>query len=82
MWIELPKLNAMILDPSACCLSFPVDHTRVVLNDPNEPGSDYINANIIMVNSAATVKEKLTPPTGTRPNLHIFKHFMHDNVSP
>uniref|UniRef100_A0AAQ5Z829 protein-tyrosine-phosphatase n=1 Tax=Amphiprion ocellaris TaxID=80972 RepID=A0AAQ5Z829_AMPOC len=28
----------------------PFDHTRVVLNDgdPNEPGSDYINANIIM----------------------------------
>ncbi|TKS84973.1 Tyrosine-protein phosphatase non-receptor type 11 [Collichthys lucidus] len=32
----------------------PFDHTRVVLNDrdPNEPGSDYINANIIMVVSA------------------------------
>lgn len=29
----------------------PVDHTRVVLHDgdPNEPVSDYINANIIMV---------------------------------
>uniref|UniRef100_A0A8C9TMG1 protein-tyrosine-phosphatase n=1 Tax=Scleropages formosus TaxID=113540 RepID=A0A8C9TMG1_SCLFO len=29
----------------------PFDHTRVVLRDgdPNEPGSDYINANIIMV---------------------------------
>lgn len=36
---------------------FPVDHTRVVLNDrdPNEPGSDYINANIIMVVSAVMV---------------------------
>lgn len=33
----------------ACIL--PVDHTRVVLHDgdPNEPVSDYINANIIMV---------------------------------
>ncbi|KAK5852230.1 hypothetical protein PBY51_023716 [Eleginops maclovinus] len=32
----------------------PFDHTRVVLNDrdPSEPGSDYINANIIMVVSA------------------------------
>ncbi|GAB5579060.1 tyrosine-protein phosphatase non-receptor type 11 isoform X1 [Prionailurus iriomotensis] len=30
--------------------SYPVDHTRVVLHDgdPNEPVSDYINANIIM----------------------------------
>lgn len=67
----------MTLNPSVCCLSFPVDHTRVVLNDrdPNEPGSDYINANIIMVNSAATVKEKLTPPSGTRPNSHIFIYF-------
>ncbi|XP_075966843.1 tyrosine-protein phosphatase non-receptor type 11 isoform X3 [Anarhichas minor] len=32
----------------------PFDHTRVVLNDrePSEPGSDYINANIILVVSA------------------------------
>lgn len=32
-------------------LFLPVDHTRVVLHDgdPNEPVSDYINANIIMV---------------------------------
>lgn len=37
-----------------CGLFLPVDHTRVVLHDgdPNEPVSDYINANIIMVNLA------------------------------
>lgn len=36
---------------------FAVDHTRVVLNDgdQNELGSDYINANIIMVVSAIMV---------------------------
>lgn len=35
-------------------LFLPVDHTRVVLHDgdPNEPVSDYINANIIMVSLA------------------------------
>lgn len=37
---------------------FAVDHTRVVLNDgdPNEPGSDYINANIIMVSLPLAVR--------------------------
>ncbi|KAA8584281.1 hypothetical protein FQN60_008066, partial [Etheostoma spectabile] len=36
----------------------PFDHTRVVLNDrdPNEPGSDYINANLIEVASAVVSK--------------------------
>uniref|UniRef100_A0A3P9IWC7 protein-tyrosine-phosphatase n=1 Tax=Oryzias latipes TaxID=8090 RepID=A0A3P9IWC7_ORYLA len=36
----------------------PFDHTRVVLNDgdPNEPGSDYINANIIMVSLPLAVR--------------------------
>uniref|UniRef100_A0A3P9MHF7 protein-tyrosine-phosphatase n=1 Tax=Oryzias latipes TaxID=8090 RepID=A0A3P9MHF7_ORYLA len=36
----------------------PFDHTRVVLNDgdPNEPGSDYINANIIMVSLPPAVR--------------------------
>ncbi|KAG7233491.1 hypothetical protein INR49_006950 [Caranx melampygus] len=39
----------------------PFDHTRVVLNDGdlNEPGSDYINANIIMV--VSTVMPELDP---------------------
>lgn len=38
-------------DFTSSVILFLVDHTRVVLNDGdmNEPGSDYINANIIMV---------------------------------
>lgn len=38
-------------DFTSYVILFLVDHTRVVLNDgdTNEPGSDYINANIIMV---------------------------------
>lgn len=67
----------MRTEPSVRHLSLPVDHTRVVLNDrdPNEPGSDYINANIIMVNSAATVREKLNVPTRTFPI-----HSLHDSA--
>ena len=36
---------------SICCVLLTVDATRLVLHDgdPNVPGSDYINANIIMV---------------------------------
>lgn len=66
----------MRTEPSVRRLSFPVDHTRVVLNDrdPNEPGSDYINANIIMVNSAATVRGK-TYPTRT-----FSTYSLHDNA--
>lgn len=51
-------LNRFVLKRSEyfgdCRLFLPVDHTRVVLHDgdPNEPVSDYINANIIMVNLA------------------------------
>uniref|UniRef100_A0A669CC78 Tyrosine-protein phosphatase non-receptor type n=1 Tax=Oreochromis niloticus TaxID=8128 RepID=A0A669CC78_ORENI len=38
----------------------PFDHTRVVLKDgdPDEPGSDYINANIIMVCNQGTKVKK------------------------
>jgi hypothetical protein len=50
-------VEAKLLCAEAACLHncgvfLPVDHTRVVLHDgdPNEPVSDYINANIIMVN--------------------------------
>lgn len=43
MWSQCKCLTSMCV--------FAVDHTRVVLHDgdPNEPVSDYINANIIMV---------------------------------
>lgn len=53
--------------PKGLLFLFSVDHTRVVLNDgdPNEPGSDYINANIIMVVSAAMVNSLL--PQRTHP---------------
>lgn len=51
---------------------FAVDHTRVVLNDrdPNEPGSDYINANIIMVVSAVMVNS-LLPQSHTHTHTFI-----------
>jgi len=49
------KNSCMLTIVGCSCLTYkytlPVDHTRVVLHDgdPNEPVSDYINANIIMV---------------------------------
>lgn len=58
-------------------LLFAVDHTRVVLNDrdPNEPGSDYINANIIMVVSAVMVNS-LHPQGYTHMRKHMHTHIM------
>ena len=50
IWPDLSWRGLSTLWPWSLLL--PVDHTRVVLHDgdPNEPVSDYINANIIMVN--------------------------------
>lgn len=52
IWTDLPWEVWVLL--WLCSRFLPVDHTRVVLHDgdPNEPVSDYINANIIMVNLA------------------------------
>lgn len=49
-----------------------VDHTRVVLNDgdASEAGSDYINANIIMVVSAVSIESLYSP------GLHIHSLFV------
>lgn len=53
-WFELICLEEIWIFFWLWSLFLPVDHTRVVLHDgdPSEPVSDYINANIIMVNLA------------------------------
>lgn len=53
-WFELICLEKIWIFFWLWSLFLPVDHTRVVLHDgdPSEPVSDYINANIIMVNLA------------------------------
>ena len=56
VWLKAARLVLKLWELTVISFSS-VDHTRVVLHDgdPNEPVSDYINANIIMVSLTFTV---------------------------
>lgn len=65
-----------------CAFFFLVDHTRVVLNDgdPNEPGSDYINANIIMVLPAVIEKLSCMYNINYTLLIHQVNHLMYGSI--